>query len=199
MPAAKSGRGRKVAPSPEVEGFDPKKLEPQPVEEMVARFQVDTQAVIDSVRSELGKQLALVLQKCANHDTALAELRTQFGDVARKADSAEHVMRQGVKEVNEALRVAVGLAREAQESAKVYEALRESQPDLRGAVVEAQERVGRLSDKLRLLEAQLQNVGLSVDRNSGLLKNLHAHTDSNTRMLESPQLRGVMAGHVKVG
>src|SRR5690348_1612327 len=100
-----------------------------PVDELVARFQLETERAIAAVRDSMQGQVADLASKVARLEDEYTKMREAASRQAIALEDAVHHTRKGVEECNEAMKVAAKAATEARDAALVYEKLRESQPD----------------------------------------------------------------------
>lgn len=162
----------------------PKKPQAQtaPIDQLVARFQLDTDRAIASVRDDMGRAVGDLARKVAMLEDRFTEMRDAASRQAVALEDGLHHTRKAVEETNEAMKVAAKAAQEARDSALVYEKLKESQPDFAAAVralevrlasvVDANQHLNeRLSGIVRQLE-EFELVADSVEETAGEVRGL---------------------------
>lgn len=140
------------------------KTEPEtPRDELIARFQLETERALDKLRTDmlglhedLARKVAAVQDSCAQMTEAV---RRQ----TRELEDAVHHTRNGVKECNEALKVAAKAARDAADSAAVFEKLKDSQPDFAAQVRALEARLAKVVDTNAHLAEQFTGLTRRLD------------------------------------
>jgi hypothetical protein len=128
---------------------DPKKQpsgQATAVDELVARFQLQTERAIAAVRDDLQRQQGELAVKVAQLQDRVTDMTEAASRQATALESGLHHTRKAVEEVNEAMKVAAKAAQEARDSAAVYEKLRESQPDFTRQVQALETRLAAVVD-----------------------------------------------------
>ncbi len=128
------------------------------VEELVARFQLETERAIAAVRDSMQGQVADLASKVAKLEDGYTKLREAASRQATALEGAMHHTRKGVEECNGAMKVAAKAATEARDTALVYEKLRESQPDFAAQVRGLEERLAKVVDTNSHLHERLNGL-----------------------------------------
>lgn len=141
-----------------------------PIDELIARFQLETERAIDAVRVGLQNQVAELATRVAVLQDQCTEMRDAASRQAAALESAVHHTRKGVEECNEAMKVAAKAAVDARDASLVYEKLRESQPDFAAQVRALEVRLAtvvdsntHLSERLSGLTKQLEEFEVVAD------------------------------------
>lgn len=142
---------------------DPKKKETAPVDELVARFQLESERAITSVRSDLTAMVQSQALKVAQLEDRVVEMTEQAKRQATAIEDAMHHTRKAVEEVNEAMKVAAKAAQESRDSAAVYEKLKDSQPDYAAQVRALEQRLAEVVDSHTHLNERLQGIVKQLD------------------------------------
>lgn len=116
------------------------------VDELVARFQLQTDRAIASVRQDLQRAHGELATRVAHLQDRVTEMTEASNRQATALESGLHHTRKAVEEVNEAMKVAAKAAQEARDSAIVYEKLKESQPDFAAQVRALEVRLAAVVD-----------------------------------------------------
>lgn len=143
---------------------DQKRKEPEPPrDELIARFQLDTERAIAGLRDHTQRQLEkLTTQVAALHDS----VNRMTHDVNRNTEQLEGAVRATrvrADECNLALKEAVKSANAAADSARVFEMLRAEQPDFRRAVAELEQRLAAVKDDNDRLHGALNALTTRLD------------------------------------
>ena len=125
---------------------DPKSKQTTPIDELVARFQLETDRAIADVRRELTTLYAdLAVKVAAMHDR-VDQMAVVANRQTAQLEDAVHHTRNGVAECNLALKEAAKQAREAADSAAVFAKLKDSQPDFAKQVQALEVRLAAVVD-----------------------------------------------------
>lgn len=131
--------------------------------ELLARFQLETERAIGALRTDmlrLHEELALKVAVSEDHVT---QLKATVENQTKQLEDAVHHTRKGVEECNLALKQAAKAAREAADSAAVFEKLRDSQPDFHRQVQELETRLAKVVDTNTHLQEQVTNLTRQLD------------------------------------
>lgn len=136
---------------------------PKPIDELLARFQLENERALTKQRGELvalyealAVQVATLSDECRNN-TVTVDRQT------RTLEDAVHHTRRGVDECNLALKEASKAAREAADSAAVFEKLKDSQPDFAAQVRGLEKRLAAVVDANTHLAAQFTELNRKMD------------------------------------
>jgi len=132
-----------------------KPAQPAPIEQLIARFQLETDRALAAIREDMGRAIGDLARKVATLDDRFTEMRDAASRQAVALDSGLHHTRKAVEEVNEAMKVAARSAQEARDSALVYEKLKESQPDFTRQVQALEVRLAAVVDSNAHLQEQV--------------------------------------------
>jgi predicted nucleic acid-binding Zn-ribbon protein len=140
-----------------------KTAKPTPTDELLARFQLDNERAIATLRrellglhEELARRVASLSDDC-RANTVAVERQT------RTLEDAVHHTRRGVDECNLALKEAAKAAREAADSAAVFEKLKDSQPNFADQVRALERRLATVVDKNTHLEGLFRDLNRKMD------------------------------------
>lgn len=139
-----------------------------PIDELVARFQLESEGNLKFLAEEVRKAMARQDQQVASLSDSWRALEQEARDMRRVIDDGLNQMRSGVSEVNIALRRAVESAAQAEQSAKVYEKLRASQPDFIKAVQALEKKVASVQDSDRTTRDAINALSRRLDQFEGL-------------------------------
>lgn len=134
-----------------------------PVDELLARFQLDNERALDALRSSFQAQQGELAVKVAKLDDKCTEMVATVQRQTAQLEAAIHHTRNGVNECNEAMKVAAKAAREAADSAAVFEKLKDSQPDFHAMVRALEVRLAAVVDKNTLLADQFNGLSKRID------------------------------------
>jgi len=135
-----------------------------PVDELIARFQLDTERLIEAFKAECQRRMGKAEHRAALLYDEVAAIRQEVGELRAKFADNEARLRSATNECNTALRRAVDYAEQARTSAAVYERLKEAQPDFRLEVFGLRKEVAGLRDRQTLLEERNNAVRGDTDR-----------------------------------
>jgi len=93
-------------------------------DELIARFQLETDRALAAVREDMGRAIGDLARKVATLEDRFTEMRDAAARQAVALDAGLHHTRKAVEETNEAMKVAAKAAQEARDSALVYEKLK---------------------------------------------------------------------------
>lgn len=143
---------------------EPKKQTPQtPVDELIARFQLESERAIANVRDEFRRLHGELSTRVATLQDTTTNMTAAVEQQRKSLEDASHRTRQGVSECNEAMKVAAKAAREAADSAAVYEKLKDSQPDFAGQVRALERRLAEVVDKNNHLQEQVNRLAKELE------------------------------------
>jgi phage-related tail protein len=131
--------------------------------EVVARFQLETDAAIGTIKREHQSQLVGQERKIATLEDAWTRTRDEVTALKRTVDDALHQMRQGIEEVLNAQRLSMLAATKAETAAAVFDKLKASQPDLHRMVREQDKVVATVRDRMTHLEEQVGGYAKRLD------------------------------------
>lgn len=123
-----------------------------PVEELIARFQLDTEALIAGIRRDHQAQISEQDRKIGKLTDTCDRVLAEFAGLKRTIEEALHEMRGGVAEALNAQREAVRHATNASNSAAVFDKLKASQPDFHRMVRELDLKIAGALDRMTKLE-----------------------------------------------
>lgn len=138
------------------------KHEPQR-DELIARFQLETERAIATVRDDLTRVIQGQASKVAQLEDLFSAMRDAAARQEKQLAEAVHHTRKGVDECNEAMKVAAKAALEARDSAAVYEKLRETQPDFAAQVRALETRLAAVVDANTHLAERLNGLVRQVE------------------------------------
>jgi chromosome segregation ATPase len=124
----------------------PKNQEP-PRDELIARFQLETEQRLAAIQAGFQQSIASIERKVAEAVDTCRRLDAQFASFEKLVDESTHQTRGAEARVNDALKEAVKAATRAAESAAVYEKLKNSQPDFRKDVQGLERRLAEVRDE----------------------------------------------------
>lgn len=133
------------------------------VAELIARFQIDTETLIASIRGDHQRQIAQQDRKVAQLEDQWTAARAELAGIRAAIDNALHEMREGVREALNSQRQAVAAAEKAATSAAVFDKLKASQPDFHRLVGEVQKDLGRVKDKIVSVEGTISHLSKRID------------------------------------
>lgn len=137
---------------------------PEPsVPELIARFQIDTESLIATMRKEHQGQISAQDRKVAALEDQWTAARSELAAIRGVVDEALHSIRQGVAEALNAQREAIAHAKKAGDSAAVFEKLKASQPDFHRLVGEVQKKLGQVEDKITHVEGTMSHLSKRID------------------------------------
>jgi phage-related tail protein len=140
-------------------------LPPEPLDpaEVVARFQLETDATIATIKREHQGQLVEQERKIARLEDAWTRTRDEVTALKRTVDDALHQMRQGLEEVLNAQRLSMAAATKAETAAAVFDKLKASQPDLHRMVRDQDKVVASVRDQMTHLAEQVGGYAKRLD------------------------------------
>lgn len=137
---------------------------PEPnVAELIARFQLDTEALIATLRADHQKQIAEQERKVAQLGDQWEQARAELAGIRKAIEAALHEMREGVREALNSQKQAVAAAEKAASSAAVFDKLKASQPDFHRMVQGVQQDLGKVKDKITNVEGTLSQLSKRLD------------------------------------
>jgi chromosome segregation ATPase len=129
-------------------GRVPEPPAPEPnIAELVARFQIDTEALIESMRKSHQGQIAEQQRKIDHLADNWERTRAEFSELRQRIEAAVHDMNEAVKEALNAQREAVKHAAKASDAAAVFDKLKASQPDFHRMVRDLDLKISGAIDK----------------------------------------------------
>jgi chromosome segregation ATPase len=137
--------------------------EPTPTDELIARFQVETDKKLKTIQDMHVQELSVVRATVASMVDEMTVLRNQVTGFEKTLDGAMHQMKQGVNEVNQALKVAVAHTQKAENAAAVYEKLKASQPNFQRMVEKQNVTIAQLQDGARHVDERLTDMARRLD------------------------------------
>lgn len=140
-------------------------IPPEPLDpaEVVARFQLETDATIATIKREHQGQLVEQERKIARLEDAWTRTRDEVTALKRTVDDALHQMRQGLEEVLNAQRLSMAAATKAETAAAVFDKLKASQPDLHRMVRDQDKVVASVRDQMNHLAEQVGGYAKRLD------------------------------------
>lgn len=156
----------------------------RPAQEVVARFQVETDARLAAFEAECMRRMGAAEHRAALLQDQVAALTDRVAALHKRFEGTEHELRQATQECNTALRRAVEYAEAAQESAAVYERLRDAQPDYRGEVEQLRRDLGSALDRVVHLEEQHDRLRSETDRANSRLADVAIQSQTTARALD---------------
>ncbi len=140
---------------------DPKKAPPK--DELLARFQLETERALTlleekwlGLHGDLARKVAVMTDQ---FDAMTAQLHKQNEQI----ENAIHHTRKGVEECNLAMKESAKAAREAADSAAVFEKLKDSQPDFHKQVEALESRLAKVVDKNTHIEQMLSGLSKRLE------------------------------------
>lgn len=135
-----------------------------PVDQIVARFQVETDRALAAIREDMGRAIGDLARKVAVLEDRFTETRDAASRQSVALEDGLHHTRKAVEETNEAMKVAAKAAQEARDSALVYEKLKESQPDFTRQVQALEVRVAAVVDSNTHLAERLNGLVSQIEQ-----------------------------------
>jgi hypothetical protein len=142
----------------------PEQQKKTPTEELIARFQLETERAIAKVRDDMTGLIQQIATKTAHLEDKVTLMTEATSRQAAALDSGLHHTRKAVEETNEAMKVAAKAAVDARDSALVYEKLRESQPDFSRQVQALETRIAAVVDANTHLAERLNGLVSQVEQ-----------------------------------
>lgn len=139
------------------------KPKPTPVDELLARFQLQNERALGKQRAELVALHEELAVRVATLSDQCRENTVTVQRQTRTLEDAVHHTRKGVEECNLALKEASKAAREAADSAAVFEKLKDSQPDFAAQVRALETRLAAVVDANTQLAAQFTELNRKMD------------------------------------
>lgn len=177
---------------------------PEPnVAELIARFQIDTETLIDKLRRDHQGQLVEQQRKIDQLSDSWDSLRAEFKTLRGAIDSAVHDLNEGVKEALNAQRHSARHAQEAASSVAVFDKLKASQPDFHRMVRDLDAKISRAvdatthqGDLVRDLSVRLDEldaVAVDYEETKGSVRsidNLVKNLDAESKTRRRTEIRG---------
>jgi ABC-type transporter Mla subunit MlaD len=136
---------------------------PTPVDELLARFQLENERAISKLRSEFQQQQGDLAMRVAKLTDVCTEMAATVNHQTQQLEDAVHHTRKGVDECNLAMKEAAKAAREAADSAAVFEKLKDSQPDFSRQVQALEVRIAAVVDRNSHLGEMLNGLTKRLD------------------------------------
>jgi chromosome segregation ATPase len=141
-----------------------------PLDELIARFQVETEKKLAEMRAAHLKEFQDMHTKIAQCQDSVVRTEDRCNRFERLIDDASSAMRAGITEVNTHLRAAVAQTEIARKAAEVFEKLKKSQPDFHKMVQELQVKLGAVrteqtttNDRITRLDQRLDEFDIVAD------------------------------------
>lgn len=134
-----------------------------PIDELLARFQLENERALAKLRADFQAQQGDLAVKVATLGDKCEALAATVASQTTQLEEAVHHTRTGVNECNEAMKVAAKAAREAADSAAVFEKLKDSQPDFHAAVRALETRLAAVVDKNTHLAEQFSGLAKQLE------------------------------------
>lgn len=131
--------------------------------ELIARFQLETDAALAAIRRDHQTQLVSQERKIAGLQDDWTRTREEVTGLKRTVDDALHQMRVGMEEVLNAQRVSMASAQKAETAAAVFDKLKASQPDFHRMVANQDKVVAHVRDQMTHLEEQVNGYAKRLD------------------------------------
>jgi uncharacterized coiled-coil DUF342 family protein len=174
-----------------------------PVAELIARFQIDTEALIADMRKSHQSQLAEQQRKIDHLTDNWERTRAEFSELRGRIEAAVHDMVEGVKEALNAQREAVKHATKASDAAAVFDKLKASQPDfhrmvrdldlkISGAIDETTKTVELCNGLSRRLD-EFETVAVDYEETKGQLRGIDhivKNLDADHKQRRRTEIRG---------
>jgi chromosome segregation ATPase len=135
----------------------------QPVDELIARFQLETEKAIAQVRADFTALHQELSTRVATLQDKVTEMTETMRRQERTLEDAVHHTRKGVEECNLALKEAGKQAKDAAESAAVFAKLKDSQPDFAAQVRALETRLAQVRDDNTFLNEQVNGLTKRLD------------------------------------
>lgn len=133
------------------------------VAELIARFQLDTEALIAGIRKDHQKQIAQLESKAASLEDQWAAARQELAGIRKTIEDALHEMRGGVAEALNSQKQAVAAAQKAADAAAVFDKLKASQPDFYRMVQGVQLDLGKVKDRITNVDGTVSALSRRID------------------------------------
>lgn len=134
-----------------------------PIEEIIARFQLETEQALATQRQETIRLVEGCERRVAGLVDDWSRTRGEIEGLRKTVESAIHDMRQSVSECLNAQRESARSAQAAQQSAAVFDKLRASQPDFHRMVKEQNTTVATIRDAMTHVEERMRGVEKRLD------------------------------------
>ncbi len=138
-------------------------LKPVPSDELIARFQLETEGALTRIREDFTRLYADLAVKVAVMGDKVTEMTEAAGRQAKQLEDAVHHTRKGVEECNLALKEAGRQAQEAATSAAVFAKLKDSQPDFHNMVRALEVRLAAVVDANTFLNERITGLVNKVE------------------------------------
>lgn len=162
-----------------------------PVEELIARFQVETDRRMAAFEQECLRRMGAAEHKAAVLTDEVNALRDEVAGLRKRFEGTEHELRAATNECNTALRRAVECAEQAKDSAAVYERLRDAQPDFRDEVLALRKEVAKVSDRQTLIEGQHASLVGATERLGSKLDGVATDAQATARAVNKGHFAAV--------
>jgi methyl-accepting chemotaxis protein len=136
---------------------------PLPVDELVARFQIETEAALGALRAEFLRIVTDQERKVAGLADEWTRTRSEVTELRKGIEDAIHRMNEAVKEALVSQRESSRHASTAQNAAAVFEKLRAAQPDIHRMVSDQNKVIASARDQLTHLGEQLNAISKRLD------------------------------------
>jgi uncharacterized coiled-coil DUF342 family protein len=182
---SKGGKGAAaVTPDSDLVLRSPPESTPAPdTSELIARFQLDTEALVATIRADHQRQLATMERKVAGLEDQWETAKAELAGIRKVIEEALHEMRGGVAEALNSQREAVKHAKHAADSVAVFDKLKASQPDFHRMVKGVQEDMGRVKDKITNVEGAIGHLSKRLDE-FDIVANDYQDTKTTVRGLD---------------
>lgn len=134
-----------------------------PQDELLARFQLQNERDIGKLRTDLTRLHEGLAMKVAQLTDVCTQMTQTVDRQTAQLEDAVHHTREGVKECNLALKESAKAAREAADSAAVFEKLKDSQPDFAAQVRALEVRLASVVDNNKHLHERLDTLGSKLE------------------------------------
>lgn len=143
------------------------RAEDTPAIELIAKFQLETERALKAMRTQADERAAAVELRVAQVQDRWTALEQELRVIRQQLEDGLTAMRTGVYEVNTALKEAVVQARSASEAAKVYEKLRDAQPDFARRADVLATKIGGVQDAINQVAGNVQLIERRLDKIDG--------------------------------
>jgi chromosome segregation ATPase len=136
---------------------------PAPIEEIIARFQIETEQALATQRQESIRLVEGCERRVAGLVDDWTRTRGEIEALKKTVENAIHDMRQSVAECLNAQRESARSAQAAQQSAAVFDKLKASQPDFHRMVGDQNKTVATIRDAMTHVEERMRGVEKRLD------------------------------------
>lgn len=157
--------------------------EPEPLLELLGKFQLANEQAIAGLRADLEKQVGKALEKLGKLADDTQQTKALMAALETANEGVGYRMAAAEREVVTALKHTVEQANIARQAAQVYEKIQEAQPDFHALVQKLRGELGKLKDRIVELESVTQDVRSKLEGMSVGLVEVQADTRAHATLL----------------